>query len=195
MKKAIGITGGIATGKTTVSKMIAEAGYKVIDADQIAHEVEAKNTIGLKLIVDKFGKMVLRTDGSLDRKELGKIVFNDKNKLQELNEILQPIIKQKLLDEISLAKEGQETIFFEIQLLFERGYQEYLDKTIVVYSSKEVEISRLMIRNHLSLGEAQKRISAQMDLDQKVKMADIVIQNDSDQKSLRKQVDQLLIQL
>lgn len=195
MGKTIGITGGIATGKTTVSKMITEAGYKVIDADRIAHEVEAKNTIGLKLIVDKFGKIVLRTDGSLDRKKLGKIVFNDKNKLQELNGILQPIIKQKLLSEISSAKEGQETVFFEIQLLFERGYQEYLDKTIVVYSSKKVEISRLMTRNHLSLDEAQKRVRAQMDLDQKVKMADVVIRNNSDQKSLREQVDQLLIQL
>ncbi|MCI1882732.1 MAG: dephospho-CoA kinase [Sporolactobacillus sp.] len=174
----IGLTGGIATGKSIVSDWLIRHRFAVIDADQIARDVVEPEGEGLHRVAAAFGDGVLNAEGRLDRRALGEIVFHNGEKRRLLNGLLHPLIRERMNAEAQRSeREGTPVIFFDIPLLFEGGLDRQMDRTIVVATTKETQISRLMKRNHLSRAEALSRIDAQMPLDEKKKRADAVVDN------------------
>jgi dephospho-CoA kinase len=176
----VGLTGGIASGKSVVSKKLLELGAYVIDADTISRIVMQPDTECWKKVVDAFGKGVLQSDSSIDRKKLASIVYNDPVKRNTLNQIVHPAIKQKI--EAELEKIGNKSpdavVIIEAALLVETGtYKEY-DKLIVVHAPVELRIERMIKRDGITREEARKRIDAQWPLDKKIEVADYKIRND-----------------
>ena len=196
MTKIVGLTGGIATGKTTVSNILRQAGIPVIDADQVARQVQTPDSVGLTRIVKVFGPKVLLPTGELNRPALAKIVFNDKEALKKLNEILQPLIYDAIFVQAdTLKKQGIPLVVLDVPLLFEQHYDEDCDYVVVVYTDPQKQLKRLMARDHCSKKEAQARIAAQMPLSEKEARADFKINNNGDQVALQKQVASLINQL
>ncbi|MCR3956819.1 MAG: dephospho-CoA kinase [Gudongella sp.] len=195
--KVIGITGGIATGKTTVSKIIVEEGFQVIDSDSIAREVVQKGSEGLKLVIDQFGRDLLRDDGSLDREKLGDLIFQNDEKRKMLNDLLHPLIRESMTLRIDRTSYNNNVVFVDIPLLFEsRGEIEdsgiILDEIWVVYTEEAIQLKRLMKRNDYTHDEALSRIRSQLDIEEKRKLADRVIDNSGSMEDTRKQVMKLL---
>ncbi|OYS47600.1 dephospho-CoA kinase [Limosilactobacillus reuteri] len=196
MTKIVGLTGGIATGKTTVSNILRQAGIPVIDADQVARQVQKPDSVGLTRIVKVFGPKVLLPTGKLNRPALAKIVFNDKEALKKLNEILQPLIYDASFAQAdTLKKQGVPLVVLDVPLLFEQHYDEDCDYVVVVYTDPHTQLKRLMARDNCSKEEAQVRIAAQMPLSEKEALADFKINNNGDQAALQKQVASLIKQL
>ncbi|MBD5807200.1 dephospho-CoA kinase [Limosilactobacillus walteri] len=196
MTKIIGLTGGIATGKTTVSTILRQAGIPVIDADQVARRVQMPDSIGLTRIVKAFGPDVLLPTGDLNRPALAKIVFNDQQARQKLNDILQPLIWDEIFAQVTALKKQQiPLIVLDVPLLFEQHYDEECDQVVVVYTTPQIQLERLMARDHSSEKAARARIAAQMPLTTKIARADYQINNDGDQVALQKQVASLINQL
>ncbi|MRN07283.1 dephospho-CoA kinase [Lactobacillus sp. 0.1XD8-4] len=196
MTKIIGLTGGIATGKTTVSTILRQAGIPVIDADQVARRVQMPDSIGLTRIVKVFGPNVLLPTGDLNRPALAKIVFNDQQARQKLNDILQPLIWDEIFARVTALKKQQiPLIVLDVPLLFEQHYDEECDQVVVVYTTPQIQLERLMARDHSSEKAARARIAAQMPLTTKIARADYQINNDGDQVALQKQVASLINQL
>lgn len=179
----IGLTGGIASGKSTVSKYLVEKGFKIFDADKIAKEIsQEKNT--QDKIFEKFG--------TVDRQELKKIVFEDKNKLRELNDIIHP----KVLEYYKKIRENskqEEKIIFDIPLLFESGMDKLCDKIVVVISNYEVQVKRIVERDKIDKILAEKIISSQISNEERIKRADIIIENNSTLDDLVKRIEKKLI--
>lgn len=189
MTKIVGITGGIASGKSLVSNYLAQLGYPIVDADIVAREVVAPNSKGLKCISAAFGSRVITNDGQLDRKRLGAIVFADDHQLKKLNDIMQPLIRQKIIQELDeLTKENHTIIFLVAPLLFEQAYQAMCDEIMVVAVNHEVQLDRLMQRDGLTKEQANERISKQWPLSRKLKLADLVIDNDKGPEQTQAQV-------
>lgn len=188
--KWIGLTGGIATGKSTVSQTLQAQGYRVIDADQIAKEVVQKGSRGLDLVVQHFGPAVLGPDANLDRKKLGAMVFSDLEKRKELEAIVHPLIQARV-HELKMQAELDHcrVCFYDVPLLFEKKLQAQFDQVWLVSCSPETQLQRLMLRDHLDQQAAQSRIQAQIPITEKEKMADLVLHNDADIENLKKQVD------
>lgn len=178
----LGVTGGIATGKSTVVSIFRSLNFPIVDADVIAREIVEVGESALEKIVAVFGSEVIKTDGSLDRKQLGKIIFSDDEKRKKLNKILSPFLKKAILTQIADKKNQAPMVIVDIPLLFEGGYDKYVDKVAVVYVSETTQLARLMKRDHLTQGEAQQRINSQMSIEKKKQKADIVFDN---QKSIR----------
>lgn len=196
MTKIVGLTGGIATGKTTVSNILRQAGIPVIDADQVARQVQTPDSVGLTRIVKVFGPKVLLPTGELNRPALAKIVFNDKEALKKLNEILQPLIYDAIFAQAdTLKKQEIPLVVLDVPLLFEQHYDEDCDYVVVVYTDPQTQLKRLMARGHCSKEEAQARIAAQMPLSEKEARADFKINNNGDQVAFQKQVASLINQL
>ncbi len=190
MGKTIGLTGSVATGKSTVSNLIQQAGIPLVDADVAARKVVEKGTDGLVEIVAYFGKDILLEDGTLNRAKLGEIIFQDKEKREKLNEITHPRVKDYMLNERERFFEaGEKVVFFDIPLLFESHLESLVDQIIVVWTTPETELKRLMERNNLTKEEALARINSQMGIDEKAKKADFVIDNN---ESLEKTQEQVL---
>lgn len=189
MTKIVGITGGIASGKSLVSNYLAKLGYPIVDADIVAREVVTPNSKGLNCINAAFGSRVITDDGQLDRKRLGAIVFADDHQLKKLNDIMQPLIRQKIIEELDALTKGNHTIIFLVApLLFEQGYQVMCDEIMVVAVSHGVQLDRLMQRDGLTKKQANERISKQWPLSRKLKLADLVIDNDKGPEQTRAQV-------
>lgn len=187
--KTIGLTGSVATGKSTVSNMIQQAGIPLVDADIAARKVVEPGTEGLKEIVAYFGEEILLADGTLDRAKLGEIIFKDKEKREKLNEITHPRVKDYMLE----ARErffgaGEELVFFDIPLLFESHLESLVDQIVVVWTTPETELKRLMERNNLTKEDALRRIESQMGIDEKARKADFVIDNNESLEKTQKQV-------
>ena len=178
MTYILGLTGGIASGKSTVSAYLAQNGALIIDADLIARQVVAKKSSGLKQIVAKFGGEILTASGELDRKKLGKLVFSNKELLKALTDITGPLIRAEILREIEAAKKAQvKLVVLDIPLLFETGYQTLCDKVMVVTVPSEVQLERVMKRDNLSVAEARKRIANQLPASKRNELADVLIDN------------------
>lgn len=178
MTYILGLTGGIASGKSTVSHYFKQKEIPVVDADKIAREVVAIGTPGLNAIVKAFGPDILLNDQTLDRKKLGTIVFNDDKKRRLLDELLAEYIHQAILLEIlNLKKQKQTLIVLDIPLLYEAKYDQLVDSIMVVWVDRQTQISRLRQRDKLTLKEAEKRIMSQWSLDKKAKKADFIIDN------------------
>lgn len=194
MSKIYGLTGGIASGKTTVLDILSENGCKIFNADKIAREVVEIGTVGLRQIVSEFGEGILLPDGSLDRKKMSKIVFSDKTQLKKLTDITAPLIRKRILDIVkNIHSLRDDTIYiFEIPLLFESNYQPYFDAVISVYVEFDIQLKRLMKRNNLDKKSAEDQINSQMSMAEKKKLADYVIDNSGDLSELQSEIKTLL---
>lgn len=189
MGKTIGLTGSVATGKSTVSNMIQQAGIPLVDADIAARKVVEPGTEGLKEIVAYFGEEILLADGTLDRAKLGEIIFKDKEKREKLNEITHPRVKDYMLEARErFFRAGEELVFFDIPLLFESHLESLVDQIVVVWTTPETEFKRLMERNNLTKEDALRRIESQMGIDEKARKADFVIDNNESLEKTQKQV-------
>lgn len=185
----IGLTGGIASGKSTVANMIKDAGIALIDADIYARQVVEPGEAAYEQIVAHFGDEILHTDGTIDRKHLGSIVFNDERERNVLNRIVHPAVREKM-DEQKRAyeKEGHEAVVLDIPLLFEGKRTDTVDKTLLVYVDEETQLKRLMARDGSTEKEALSRIRSQMPLAEKVPRADAVIDNNGTTAETRDQL-------
>lgn len=189
MKKVIGITGSIATGKSSVSNYIKSKGYVVIDSDELVHKLYLKDGILYNKLISYFGESIKGID-QIDRNALRNIVFNDMNKLQALNSITHPIIFDELKKVIESL--NVDLIFIDVPLLFEAGFEKLCDKVVVVYTNIDIEIKRLMKRDNINKDEAYLKISKQIGIEAKAKRADYVIDNSRDFNNTKKQIDELL---
>jgi len=186
----VGLTGGIASGKTTVSAMLAERGAEVIDADHIARQVVMPGTPAWCKIRDHFGPGVLHPDGQLDRQALADIVFADKSKLALLNEITHPAIFARIADRLE-AHHGQDVVVvLDAALLIEAGLAEGVDVVVVVHSPREIQVERLAAKG-VGASDARNRIAAQLEPEKRLARADIVIDNGGSLEDLGRQVDKL----
>ncbi len=188
--KKIGLTGSIGTGKSTVAKMFQELGAYVIDADKIVHELLKREDVKEK-IKEAFGD-VFDNKGEVDRKKLASIVFNNPEKKKVLENILHPLVFQEInrfFKEIE-EKDPHAVAIAEVPLMIETGSYKNYDKIIVVYAPEELQLKRLLEKG-MSKEEAIKRIKSQMPIDEKVKYADIVIENTSTLEDLRKKVKEV----
>ncbi|GLI86374.1 dephospho-CoA kinase [Rossellomorea marisflavi] len=189
----IGLTGGIASGKSTVSAFLQDKGYTIIDADLAARMVVEVGQPAYLAIVDAFGKGILQENGQIDRAGLGAIIFNDQTKRNLLNGIVHPAVRSMMLSHKDEAIEnGKQTIIMDIPLLFESDLTWMVDRTIVVTVEEDVQLSRLMKRNELTEEEAASRISSQLPLREKAEKADAVIDNNGSVEDTLKQVEELL---
>ncbi len=173
----VGLTGSIGVGKSFVASVFVELGCHVLDADQTAREVVMPGTPGLKALTDAFGEEILNLDGTLNRKQLGAVVFNDESQRQRLNHLLHPFIIVRQ-DEIMKAWEAEDPDgigIIDAALMIESGGYKRFDKLIVVHCRPEVQLERLMLRDKLSRDEALRRINSQMPQEEKQKFADYLI--------------------
>ena len=182
----VGLTGGIASGKSTVSKYLVEKGFKVYDADKIAKDISEKKLVQKEIILN-FGDKILTEDGKVDRKKLKEIVFADKDKLKKLNAIIHP----KVIDFYRELKEKNtdETIIFDVPLLFESGIDKFCDKILVVISDYDVQLNRIIERDNIDKELASKIIKSQISNEERIKKADIVIENNTSLEELYEKVE------
>ena len=191
-----GLTGGIGSGKSTVSKMLVEMGVPVLDADHYARVVVAPGSIGLAQIAETFGEDVLDSSGALDRPKLGAIVFSDTSKRRALEAIIHPKVRAAMAEAISEYEAAGEPIaFMDIPLLFESRNPDDFASVTVVHVSPEIQIQRVMARDGLSKEAVQARIDAQMPIDKKAEMATCVIDNSQDLAHTKAQVESLVARL
>lgn len=198
--KIIGLTGGIATGKTTVSKILTGNGYVVIDADLLSRSVTKKGEPAYRQIVQEFGEKILNEEGSIDRKVLGKIIFSDDELKLRLNNITHPYIFEEIKKQIIKNCRENKIVFVDIPLLFEE-YSKITEENInfdeiwLVYVEKSSQLNRLMKRDELNIEEARKRIDSQMPIEDKLKLADVIINNNEDKLILKANVLSALLEL
>jgi len=177
--KIIGLTGGIASGKSTVTKTLEKLGAIIIDSDELAHSIMQPYKPAWNDIVKLFGTELLNSDETINRDLLGQIVFNDAKKLKELNQITHWRIAERYKEDLRVIKKENPNaiVVMEIPLLYETHAERICDEVWVVWVDRETQIERLMKRDNISQEDAIKRIEAQMDLDEKASMADVVIDN------------------
>lgn len=185
----VGLTGGIASGKSTVAAMLTDLGAYIIDTDKIARDVVLPNRPAWYEIAAHFGSRILQPDGNINRVVLGKVIFKNAAERLCLEKITHPYIEEKVKECIKMAdKIGHKLVVIDIPLLFEVGWEKMTNETWVVYVSLDIQLSRLRTRNQLTHQQAMKRINAQMSVGEKVKRADVVIDNSSDIENTKKQV-------
>ena len=190
-KPVIGLTGGIASGKSAVAAMFGDLGIPVVDADALARDVVAPGTPGLARVVEAFGPEVLAADGTLDRARVGARVFADADDRRRLNAILHPLIAAAGLQRLAALERESDApyVLYEAALLVETGGAKQFSKLIVVAASESTQLERLMRREGLSHADAQARIDAQLPLEDKIALADHVIWNNGSRDETRGQVD------
>ena len=196
----IGLTGGIGTGKSTVSQILQEKKFPVIDLDTISHEV-IKIPKVIEKIVENFGKEVLENSGNFEnennatrisREKLGKIIFENKEKRLLLNSIMHPEILHTMREQISKYKKNNKIIFVEIQLLFEVQWEKEFDYILLISAKKNTQIRRILERDKRSENDALNIINSQLPLDEKKKRSDFVIENDGNIEELKEKIDKFL---
>ena len=191
----IGITGGTACGQTTVSKILEGKGLFLIYADEVARELVDTNKDILIKLIQAFGSKILDEHKRLKRKELGKIVFSDREKLAKLNAIVHPYLIAELKNRIEKAKKNHKYIAVDAALLVENGIVNWFDILIVVYAKDEIRIQRLLKRDNLTPQAARQRISAQLPIEKKMDLADYVIYNNGTLSETIQQVNEIWQQI
>lgn len=190
--KLVGLTGGIGSGKSQVSRMLRELGAAIIDADELAHKSQVRGQEAWAAIFERFGWPVLRADGSLDRKKLGYRVFNQPHERDRLNAIVHPIVRRMMGEAIAAYRErGEAVTVLDVPLLIEGGLNQMVDEVWVVYARPDQQIARIVQRDRVGVQAARKRIQAQMPLADKLALADRVIDNTGTLDALREQVNAL----
>jgi dephospho-CoA kinase len=195
MSLVIGLTGGIASGKSTVSNLFKEMDITVVDADVEARLAVMKGETAYLKILAEFGEDILLDNGEIDRQKLGSIIFYHEERRQILNEIVHPEVRKRMRDQVEKAiKNSEEVVVLDIPLLFESKLTNMVDKTLLVYVDDETQLKRLIERNNLSEADARARISSQMPLSDKIKLADAVIDNNGSIADTKKQLLDILVQ-
>ncbi|MFP7734442.1 dephospho-CoA kinase [Priestia aryabhattai] len=193
MSIVIGLTGGIASGKSTVTGMLRDINIPVIDADHIAKEVVELGKEAYKQIVETFGCAILHENGEINRAALGEIVFYQEEERKKLNAIVHPAVRKEMLSQKEkYIEEGYEAVVLDIPLLFESDLTHLVDKVVVVYVDERVQLERLKSRNNLSTEDAYARIHAQLPLIRKVALADAVINNNGPIEETKQQLLSIL---
>lgn len=189
----IGLTGSIASGKSTVAKMMTALGLPIVDADVVARDVVEPGTETLALIVQNFGEDILLEDGNLNRPKLGDIIFHEPVKRKILNDIMHPAIRQEMLRQRDAYLEaGQKHVVMDIPLLFESKLEHFVERILVVSVSEEVQLRRLMERNQLSKEDALARMHSQLPMSVKEKSAHAVIYNNENLQQTEEQLKKIL---
>lgn len=194
MPKVIGLTGGIASGKSTVSELLTAHGFKVVDADIASRQAVEKGTEGLARVKEVFGNEAIDEDGNMNRSYVGEVIFNQPEKRLILNEIVHPIVRDIMEKEKEEYLEQGYNVIMDIPLLFENDLQETVDEVWLVYTSESIQIDRLMERNDLSMEEAKARVYSQISIDKKRRMADHVIDNRDTKLELKQNLENLLFE-
>lgn len=188
----IGLTGGIASGKSTVAKMLSELGAVVIDADKVGHEVFRPHTEAWRKVVAAFGKDILGQNEAIDRSKLAQLVFDDPKALKRLNSIMHPLMHEIVREKIEgLRREGTEVVVLEATLLIEAKWTDLVDQVWVTITPEDAVVNRLVSQKGFAEEQAEARIKSQTPISQRAKRADVVIRNDSDIATLRKKVEGL----
>ena len=177
MTKVIGLTGGIASGKSTITDFLRRQGYPVIDADQVVHELQVKGGKLYQVLVAEFGNSILTAEGDLDRKKLGQAVFENAGLRARLSLLQDKIIREELLARRDALKQTEDVIFMDIPLLYEADYSGEVDEVWLVYVDKAQQLERLMKRNGFSVQDAENRLNAQLSLEEKRAKAQVLIDN------------------
>lgn len=186
-----GLTGGIASGKSTVSNRFRQLGAYIVDADEISRHALDIGTDCYEKTVSAFGRGILLDNDRVDRRRLGTIVFNNEEERQKLNAIIHPYVRRRM-DELSKDRwhsNPRELILWDVPLLFENGLHKLVQNTVVVIAPEELRVERMALRNDFTREEALSRIRSQMPEEEKVKLADYIIDNGGDLMSLYEQVD------
>jgi len=193
----VGLTGGIATGKSTVARILVEKGARLIDFDELSHAVEEPDGSVWKEVVRHFGDEILHADRTIDRRRLGDIVFANRDKLDLLNCLVHPAVFKEWHRRIEEIRKAQPDaiVLSDIPLLIEAGMKPMVDLVLLVYIPPEKQIARLMARNGYSREDAEKRIASQMPIGQKLPFADIVIRNDGSPETTRKSLNEIWAEL
>ena len=195
MARIIGITGGIASGKSTVTEFLRQQDYQVIDADQVVHELQEPGERLYQALLSAFGPAILQEDGRLDRAKLGAMIFGDPELLAQSSQIQNQIIREELAGRQDLLAEKEDIFFMDLPLLFELGYETWFDQVWLVDVTEETQLSRLMTRNALSQEEAEKRIATQLSLQEKRNRADVLIDNNGPLEHTQEQLREALQKL
>ncbi|MBW4636326.1 MAG: dephospho-CoA kinase [Iphinoe sp. HA4291-MV1] len=193
-KRIIGLTGGIATGKTTVANYLASAyNLPILDADIYAREAVSVGSPILQETAQRYGEQILLPNGNLNRKKLGEIIFNNQEERHWVEHLIHPYVGDRFLEEITVSP--AQTLVLVIPLLFEARMTDLVTEIWVVSCSEEKQLQRLMQRNHLTLEQAKARIKSQMSIVEKVARADVVLDNSSTLEALLKQVDTAILNM
>lgn len=192
MPKVIGLTGGIASGKSTVSELLTAHGLKIVDADIASRKAVEKGSEGLEQVRSTFGEEAIDEDGNMNREYVGDIIFNYPEKRLELNEIVHPIVRTIMEQEKEAFLKDGYNVIMDIPLLYENELQDTVDEVWLVYTSESIQIDRLMQRNDISMEDAKARVYSQISIDKKRRMADHVIDNRDSKLDLKQNLEQLL---
>ncbi|MFC2400824.1 dephospho-CoA kinase [Streptococcus sobrinus] len=195
MSKIIGLTGGIASGKSTVTAYLRQKGYQVVDADQLVHSLQAKGGLLYQALILAFGTGILGPGQELDRPKFAQLIFNDPAARKKSADLQDRIIRQELIKEWDRLAQEEDIFFMDLPLLFELDYEDWFDEVWLVVLDEDQQIGRLMARNSYSFDQAQKRIAAQLPLDKKIRLADQLIDNNGSLEDTYRQLDQQLQRL
>ncbi len=191
-----GLTGGMGSGKSAAASILREMGYKVMDADQLGRDVTRKGQPLLRLLVKEFGIDIIRQDGELDRKLLADICFGDREKTRRLNELVQTAILCRACERAYKYKiknkNRDKVLFFEVPLLFEAGWDKYVDEIWLVTAPEDLRVERIKKRDNLSEEQIRARIRLQMSEEEKMKMSDVIIENDEGIGKLRMELQKAI---
>lgn len=191
--KTIGLTGGIASGKSTVAELLKGYGFVVVDADVASRQAVAKGSDGLREVQAVFGEEAV-LKGEMNRQYVGQLVFSDAAKRRQLNEIIHPRVREMMEQEKLKALQAGYHVIMDIPLLFENGLESTVDEVWVVYVPESVQLERLKKRNQLSTDDAAARISSQLSIEDKKARADVIIDNSGTLKELQQQVERQVVQ-
>lgn len=194
MPKVIGLTGGIATGKSTVAELLQIHGFKIVDADVAARKAVEKGSEGLEKVRALFGEEAITAEGEMNRAFIGQEVFYDDEKREQLNQIIHPIVNQLMKKERDDYLEKGYNVIMDIPLLFENGLEDTVDEVWLVYASEHIQIDRLMARNNMSIEDAKARVYSQISIDKKSRMADVVIDNLGSKLELKQNLEKVLVE-
>ena len=195
MARIIGLTGGIASGKSTVTSYLKEKGYPVIDADRVVHDLQAPGGELYRALVEHFGRDILLDTGDLNRPALAQRIFSSQKEIAWSNQVQGEMIRKALARERDRLAKTEDLLFMDIPLLIEQGYLDWFDQVWLVYVMEETQLQRLMERNALREVQARDRLAAQMPLDEKKAFVNLVIDNNSKRDRLYQQIDRALEQI
>ena len=195
MVRIIGLTGGIASGKSTVTSYLKEKGYTVIDADRVVHDLQAQGGELYQALVEHFGTEILLDTGDLDRPALAQRIFSSQKEIVWSNQVQGEMIRKALARERDRLAETEDLFFMDIPLLIEQGYLDWFDQVWLVYVTEDTQLERLMERNALTEDQVRDRLAAQMSLEEKKALVDLVIDNNSKRDHLYQQIDRALEQI
>lgn len=189
--KIVGITGLIASGKSTLSSYLKSQGYKIVDADAISRDITKKDRIGYAKVIEEFGRDILSSNGEIDRAKLSNIVFNDKNSLKKLNDTLHPLIFQEIDRQLDLYKD-EKILFLDAPLLFEAKLDKKCNEVVLVFCDEEVQISRIQKRDTKDYDSAKKIIDSQIAKEFKIEESDYIIDNNCEIERFYFKVDLIM---